>query len=122
MSLVSGKITFKFDHLIKDYDKNETVADMYFDVFEYVEENVFNVSVDNDNLKNSLIKVFTDEDGDVLNKIKSVYSECSSFYVEEENLGGDAVMMGGEIIFTEDDKKEKHRFVIGEIYEDSDLR
>ncbi len=122
MSLVSGKITFKFDHLIKDYDKNETVADMYFDVFEYVEENVFNVSVDDDNLNNSLIKEFTDEDGDVLNKIKSVYSECSSFYVEEENLGGEVVMMGGEIIFTEDDTKEKHHFVIGEIYEDSDLR
>tara|TARA_B100001564_G_scaffold359784_1_gene382971 strand:- start:3488 stop:3856 length:369 start_codon:yes stop_codon:yes gene_type:complete len=122
MSLVSGKITFKFDHLIKDYDKNETVADMYFDVFEYVEENVFNVSVHDDNLNNSLIKEFTDEDGDVLNKIKSVYSECSSFYVEEENLGGEVVMMGGEIIFTEDDTKEKHHFVIGEIYEDSDLR
>ena len=122
MSLVSGKITFKFDHLIKDYDKNETVADMYFDIFEYVEENVFNVSVDDDNLNNSLIKEFTDEDGDVLNKIKSVYSECSSFYVEEENLGGEVVMMGGEIIFTEDDTKEKHHFVIGEIYEDSDLR
>ena len=52
MSLISGKITFKFDHLIKDYDKNETVADMYFDVFEYV-EHVFNVLVDNDNLNNS---------------------------------------------------------------------
>ena len=91
-------------------------------IFEYVEENVFNVSVDDDNLNNSLIKEFTDEDGDVLNKIKSVYSECSSFYVEEENLGGEVVMMGGEIIFTEDDTKEKHHFVIGEIYEDSDLR
>ena len=31
-------------------------------------------------------------------------------------------MMGGEIIFTEDDTKEKHRFVIGEVFEDSDLR
>ncbi len=31
---MKGKIQFKFKELIKEYDKNETVADMYYDVFE----------------------------------------------------------------------------------------
>ena len=38
--------------------------------------------------------------------------------MEEENLGGEVIMKGGEIIFTDEETNFKHNYIIGEIYED----
>lgn len=116
-----GKVTFRFDHLIQDYNKNETVADLYFDVLEYAEEEVFQVSVDGSDLMASLHSMLVAGDSEVLSKIKRIHSECGAFYVEEENLGGESVMKGGHIVFTEEETRTEHVLVIGDVYENVDL-
>ena len=120
MTQFKGNISFKFNNLINDYNKNETVADMYFDVFQGYEDEVINISIEANgkSLNESLKEFFTNKNGEFFSKIKNIYAECLSFYVEEENLGGEVIMKGGEIIFTDEETNFNHNYIIGEIYED----
>ena len=46
--IIRGKIKFKFGELIKEYNKNETIADIYYDVFEGYEQEEINISKETD--------------------------------------------------------------------------
>ena len=72
MTQFKGNISFKFNTLINDYNKNETVADMYFDVFQGYEDEVINISIEANgkSLNESLKEFFTNKNGKFLVKLK----------------------------------------------------
>ena len=120
--MIKGKIQFKFHELISDYDKNETVADMYFDVFTGYEQKSINISTETNetNLFDIIQEVCKDREGELFNLIKHIYRECQGYFIEDENLGGESIVCDGKIIFTNEKDSVEHVFLIGDIYEDFD--
>lgn len=117
-----GHVSFKFNHLIDDYDKNETIADMYFDVFRGYESKQIAISLGSISeqayvfygiQKASLIR-----DGEIFKTVRELYNKCLDYYVEEENIGGETVLQGGEIIFIEEESGVEYEFTIQDIFED----
>ncbi len=75
---MKGKIQFKFKELIKEYDKNETVADMYYDVFEGYEQEIIDISKETDerDMFDLIQEICIDKEGKVFDTIKYIYREC----------------------------------------------
>lgn len=119
---MKGKIQFKFKELIKEYDKNETVADMYFDVFQSYEQEIINISKETDerDMFDLIQEICIDKEGKVFDTIKYIYRECHGYFIEEENLGGESIVGSGKIIFTDDKNSKEHVFSIVDLYEDFD--
>tara|TARA_B100001059_G_scaffold216250_1_gene234516 strand:- start:362 stop:742 length:381 start_codon:yes stop_codon:yes gene_type:complete len=119
---MKGKIQFKFKELIKEYDKNETVADMYYDVFEGYEQEIINISKETDerDMFDLIQEICIDKEGKVFDTIKYIYRECHGYFIEEENLGGESIVGSGKIIFTDEKNSKEHVFSIFDLYEDFD--
>ncbi len=119
---MKGKIQFKFKELIKEYDKNETVADMYYDVFEGYEQEIINISKETDerDIFDLIQEICIDKEGKVFDTIKYIYRECHGYFIEEENLGGESIVGSGKIIFTDEKNSKEHVFSIFDLYEDFD--
>lgn len=119
---MKGKIQFKFKELIKEYDKNETVADMYYDVFEGYEQEIINISKETDerDMFDLIQEICIDKEGKVFDTIKYIYRECHGYFIEEENLGGESIVGSGKIIFTDEKNSKEHVFSISNLYEDFD--
>ena len=119
---MKGKIQFKFKDLIKEYDKNETVADMYYDVFEGYEQEIINISKETDerDMFDLIQEICIDKEGKVFDTIKYIYRECHGYFIEEENLGGESIVGSGKIIFTDEKNSKEHVFSISNLYEDFD--
>ena len=119
---MKGNIQFKFKELIKEYDKNETVADMYYDVFEGYEQEIINISKETDerDMFDLIQEICIDKEGKVFDTIKYIYRECHGYFIEEENLGGESIVGSGKIIFTDEKNSKEHVFSIFDLYEDFD--
>ena len=119
---MKGKIQFKFKELIKEYEKNETVADMYYDVFEGYEQEIINISKETDerDMFDLIQEICIDKEGKVFDTIKYIYRECQGYFIEEENLGGESIVGSGKIIFTDEKNSKEHVFSIFDLYEDFD--
>ena len=119
---MKGKIQFKFKELIKEYDKNETEADMYYDVFESYEQEIINISKETDerDMFDLIQEICIDKEGKVFDTIKYIYRECHGYFIEEENLGGESIVGSGKIIFTDEKNSKEHVFSIFDLYEDFD--
>jgi hypothetical protein len=119
---MKGKIQFKFKELIKEYDKNETVADMYYDVFEGYEQEIIDISKETDerDMFDLIQEICIDKEGKVFDTIKYIYRECHGYFIEEENLGGESIVGSGKIIFTDEKNSKEHVFSIFDLYEDFD--
>jgi|TARA_B110000908_G_scaffold149216_1_gene182298 hypothetical protein len=119
---MKGKIKFKFGELIKEYNKNETIADMYYDVFEGYEQEEINISKETDetDMFNLIQKICTDKEGKVFDTIKYIYRECQDYFIEDLNLGGESIVGSGKIIFTDEKNSKEHVFSIFNLYEDFD--
>ena len=119
---MKGKIQFKFKELIKDYNKNETVSDMYYDVFEGYEQEIIDISKETDerDMFDLIQEICIDKEGKVFDTIKYIYRECHGYFIEEENLGGESIVGSGKIIFTDEKNSKEHVFSIFDLYEDFD--
>ena len=119
---MKGNIQFKFKELIKEYDKNETVADMYYDVFEGYEQEIIDISKETDerDMFDLIQEICIDKEGKVFDTIKYIYRECHGYFIEEENLGGESIVGSGKIIFTDEKNSKEHVFSIFDLYEDFD--
>ena len=120
--MIEGQIKFRFNNIIDEYNKNETVADMYYDALKAHENQVINVSTKSDStdIFDSIQEICKNKEGEVFNKIKHIFRDCHDYYVEEENIGGEKVVRSGKIIFLDKKDTKEHSFSISDIYEDYD--
>lgn len=120
--IVEGQIKFRFNNIIDEYNKNETVADMYYDALKAHENQVINVSIKSDStdIFDSIQEICKNKEGEVFNEIKHIFRDCHDYYVEEENIGGEKVVRSGKIIFLDKKDTKEHSFSISDIYDDYD--
>ena len=120
--MIEGQIKFRFNNIIDEYNKNETVADMYYDALKAHENQVINVSTKSDStdIFDSIQEICKNKEGEVFNEIKHIFRDCHDYYVEEENIGGEKVVRSGKIIFLDKKDTKEHSFSISDIYEDYD--
>ena len=121
-----GHVSFKFRHLIKSYTGNEDVADMYYDVFKWYEDKKITISFagisEQSDVFYRIQEASSIRDGEIFKTIKEVYGKCLDYYISEENIGGETVLLGGEIIFTEEASGIEYSFDIVDIFEDEDFQ
>jgi len=120
MKKTIGTLSLNWQDIIECYNKNETIADMYFDLFKtYEKEFKIEITIEeNEDVFDVVQAIATAEEGEIFNLLKEIFPRASNYYISEENIGGESVVFNGDIIFTENETGASQSFSFSDIFEE----
>lgn len=120
MKKTTGTLSLNWKGIIECYNKNETIADMYYDLFKtYEKEFKIEITIEeNEDVFDVVQAIATAEEGEIFNLLKEIFPRASDYYISEENIGGESVVFNGDIIFTENETGVSQSFSFSDIFEE----